>query len=679
MKYILYLGLIFLTQHAVADVWTAQKLAFLNWGTGYHQVAMIPSSPIHIGPPSLAIDSSGKLLSILDAQNQRIITVNTQTTQVSSLSYYEQGAIDFCRTDADDFVVLFAQKVVTYQGNGHMIQSKKIKNNPLSIQCLDQGKWRVNTFETQNDNNTIHINNSQQGSINLHHQGQEYTIPIKSIYGDLVLIDLLGIAQHVYVTVEETTDADHVIRSLRKYTLNGKLIAHIKIPYSVYAYTLKDIIVSAQGDIYQMLAHKNALKIIKWHQKASRAAHSTLDLFSYTEEHAGDFEPTETVQATRSALPYLVPDKQTPISRLQITQLAKKYANHRFNVSPNNLTSSVGTWFGRKKVTTPIRQSGYYVGVPYKWGGSDTLSAFNKGLNVGKKAGDICARSCSKLGFGSSQAVGVDCSGFISRVWHLKSHYNTSRLPKISKKLASKNDLRPGDILNRPGHHVMLFDHKDARGHFYVYEAVAGRIGKVMMRSHPPRNLSRYQPYRYIKFSDSTPPKLPKTKLDISVVALSANGDNEIQRITAQSILQSGDYYKIIFTPTENTYVYIFQVDSAGFIQQHFPKKGSHIQTKAGQTYFVPSQEQWFFLDDTTGEEKIYVIVSHVPDTISLIESALNKHITSQPTKKTRGSGGIASRPIFGKFTWIENGSSFSTKLQRIDIEGGKIWRFQHR
>ncbi|MBE9562573.1 MAG: hypothetical protein IMF12_06900, partial [Proteobacteria bacterium] len=42
-----------------------------------------------------------------------------------------------------------------------------------------------------------------------------------------------------------------------------------------------------------------------------------------------------------------------------------------------------------------------------------------------------------------------------------------------------------------------------------------------------------------------------------------SSGKGNPKTLNNDGVLHSGDYYKIIFTPTENCYVYIFQLDSA--------------------------------------------------------------------------------------------------------------------
>ncbi len=99
------------------------------------------------------------------------------------------------------------------------------------------------------------------------------------------------------------------------------------------------------------------------------------------------------------------------------------------------------------------------VGMPYKWGGFDSLASFAKGVKAGLAAGDLYNAEKRRLADAavSSEAVGVDCSGFISRCWKLPKKHGTSNLPELCVRLRSPTELKPGDIMNYAGGHVLLF------------------------------------------------------------------------------------------------------------------------------------------------------------------------------------------------------------------------------
>lgn len=97
-------------------------------------------------------------------------------------------------------------------------------------------------------------------------------------------------------------------------------------------------------------------------------------------------------------------------------------------------------------------------GVPYKWGGFDDPVSFDAAIANGSAGGDVSSpekRRADNAGV-STQAAGVDCSGFVSRCLKLPVVHDTSQLPAVCNELASAHDLQPGDVLNIPRRHVIL-------------------------------------------------------------------------------------------------------------------------------------------------------------------------------------------------------------------------------
>jgi hypothetical protein len=78
------------------------------------------------------------------------------------------------------------------------------------------------------------------------------------------------------------------------------------------------------------------------------------------------------------------------------------------------------------------------------------------------------------------------------------------------------------------------------------------------------------------------------------------------------SVLHSGDHYQIRFTPEQDGYVYVFQIDSSGAIYLLFPSQGGDVPqvsnvnpVQAGVTYYLPATDEAFQLDEQVGHEQI--------------------------------------------------------------------------
>ena len=169
-------------------------------------------------------------------------------------------------------------------------------------------------------------------------------------------------------------------------------------------------------------------------------------------------------------------------TRSETLAIAASFANHRWTPRQENVRH--GADAAGIVIHTPDRSTGNpelwqpgqaSVGVPYKWGGFDTLATFENGVKAGKGAGDLYNAEKRRKGGAavSSAAVGLDCSGFISRCWGLGEKQSTSSLPSLCKRLGAHTDLRPGDVLNQPGGHVVLFVRwsDSTRTRFLCYEA----------------------------------------------------------------------------------------------------------------------------------------------------------------------------------------------------------------
>lgn len=154
-----------------------------------------------------------------------------------------------------------------------------------------------------------------------------------------------------------------------------------------------------------------------------------------------------------------------PITRSEILQRADAIYRHNWQLQPENYQKP-----GQPSQCRPDRdrkwlrpgnlngrQGQLIQSIPYKWGGYfRRLSTFNRHLQNGKLAGDICTcRSASLNWCLVYNATGLDCSGFVSSVWNIDYH-TTASMHKVSAGIRW-HDLKPGDALNKPRSHIMLF------------------------------------------------------------------------------------------------------------------------------------------------------------------------------------------------------------------------------
>ena len=183
------------------------------------------------------------------------------------------------------------------------------------------------------------------------------------------------------------------------------------------------------------------------------------------------------------------------ISRDKVISIASDYANHSWYCSSDN-ASGCGS-----STNCPVSGSafskGYHTGVAYQWGGFDSIENFDRKLSEGYTAGDVTGTICT-----SSCATGVDCSGFVSRCWGLTSKHSTSTLHNVSSEI-SKNNIKKGDIYNKKGSHVVLFDSFSSSGTPFIYESVYGYPHKVYYHESLWSYLDGYVPRKFNNIEES--------------------------------------------------------------------------------------------------------------------------------------------------------------------------------
>lgn len=153
----------------------------------------------------------------------------------------------------------------------------------------------------------------------------------------------------------------------------------------------------------------------------------------------------------------LLPAAASAITREEAIVRARSYAMYPWKATSANLTASCSGGY------KSIYYVGDFVGLPYNWGGYQTLLDFDERIKQGQAAGaqpDDGILDCT---------AGVDCSGFVSRAWGV-GHFTTSSLDQTSGAI-TKNDILPADVFNKAGYHVAMYSHTQSSGEPYLIES----------------------------------------------------------------------------------------------------------------------------------------------------------------------------------------------------------------
>lgn len=145
---------------------------------------------------------------------------------------------------------------------------------------------------------------------------------------------------------------------------------------------------------------------------------------------------------------------------LNIINLNWTYSSSKNSILPAVNGDSVTQPSQFKNVVT-----GTMTGIPYDWGGLDSLDTSSDGapwtsfvdaINNGAFAGNV--NTSAPYGYIKGTA-GIDCSGFVQATFNIKDYkQSTSTLLNNYFTKINLSDLKHMDILDKPGDHVVIFD-----------------------------------------------------------------------------------------------------------------------------------------------------------------------------------------------------------------------------
>jgi len=183
------------------------------------------------------------------------------------------------------------------------------------------------------------------------------------------------------------------------------------------------------------------------------------------------------------------------VTRAEAVARARKLASHTWVCGASNIHASCS-----RKYLSDWRPGQRVTGLPYRWGGVDDPEEFQR-----KLANGLAAGSHSRYGV-LACATGIDCSGFIELCWGLSQSghaYSTSNLRLIAGKPKYNwfSDMKPGDVLNKAGSHVVLFTGYNPDGTINVCQA-SGSKARVVCGRERWSSFKGYIPLQYKGIDD---------------------------------------------------------------------------------------------------------------------------------------------------------------------------------
>jgi hypothetical protein len=262
-----------------------------------------------------------------------------------------------------------------------------------------------------------------------------------------------------------------------RYASNGRLEGVYELPLENTPLTRRFVTVSGSGDVYFLRTRTDGVDVVGVGFRPLKT--SVIDL--RPPMNAAGKKPDGIFDGRFDAVAAV-----RPSNRQQTIETAFAFEGVQWKLTPANYGPDPDTactgfnrirrpWYLQGKLNQEVR------GVPYCWGCHGSLANFRHRIEAGTMAGNVCTRNAPR-----TDVAGVDCSAFVSAAWGLSVHYTTAAIPAIAKRLDNPWDLKPGDALNKPGSHVMLFLRFTPDRKAEVMEASTGGCnGRVCRNVYP--------------------------------------------------------------------------------------------------------------------------------------------------------------------------------------------------
>ncbi|MBV9985125.1 hypothetical protein [Bradyrhizobium sp.] len=296
-----------------------------------------------------------------------------------------------------------------------------------------------------------------------------------------------------YVLAENIPESgQHVATFVARYASNGRLEGVYELPLENTPLTRRFVTVSGDGDVYFLRTKADGVEVVG---VGFRPLVNASVILLRQLRGPGETRPGGKPEGKFDAIAAV-----RPSNRQQTIETAFAFEGLQWKLSPANYGPDPDSactgfnrvrrpWYLQGKVNQEVR------GVPYCWGCHGSLANFRQRIEAGTMAGNVCTRNAPR-----ADVAGVDCSAFVSAAWGLSVHYTTAAIPAIARPVENPWDLKPGDALNKPGSHVMLFLRFTPDRKAEVMEASTGGCnGRVCRNVYPLAALLErgYQPVRF--------------------------------------------------------------------------------------------------------------------------------------------------------------------------------------
>ncbi len=279
----------------------------------------------------------------------------------------------------------------------------------------------------------------------------------------------------------------------------------------------KDVLTEADvqmigENVYQLKVDESELQIVQL--TAVEITNDCLDYYSreLSTEENNESDYIKLLNYNNNDTKAMSVSSWSTLTAAQINSRIDDCYNCKWNFTKKNRDTSVCNYPKYVKQSCflhkyPDPTSTYAVtNIPYCWGGY-TL-AFKTQIANGYYASNVCTKSDgNNVGY-ISKTAGLDCSGFVSRIFKLGSHYGTSQLTQLScfTKRGKKENVKKNDILIAPGLHTLIVQKVyTKKGKIYMdtveesksFGAIVKRVGRSFEDIDKANKSGTMWPYKY--------------------------------------------------------------------------------------------------------------------------------------------------------------------------------------
>lgn len=302
----------------------------------------------------------------------------------------------------------------------------------------------------------------------------------------------------------------------------------IRVPHIYFARIQKDLLFR-NGKVYHSVAARKGVELLEARAGTGNVVprypiNLRMERYHFNE----DRKPARVLPGDEIPVRFETDPRESPkisascLSKGDMLDTARQYVNAYYYAGHQNVTACAdrrnphcqGKVQGRLICTPPhvYHSLGNAIqGAPYQWGG---WSRMNMIINVEEQfLGNWLTYGVSSNAHAwpdDERIVGLDCSGFLSRVWQLDKKHSTRTLPDVCEDLGSAGDasvfgqIREGDAINKPGSHVYFVMALLPTGEVYVSEATTGGGARTRARSIGMTNVADYDVLRFLQTCPET-------------------------------------------------------------------------------------------------------------------------------------------------------------------------------